>query len=163
MANLPMFEQIIKHELVHYHLHLAHKGYRHKDTDFKVLLSQVGGARYAPDIGQRQATKHLALSMRNGHDIFRQRRFQVGRYRCGQCGARLMLLGEVLNKITHNEVAALGDSLNDASQIKAAGVGAAVANAKPEIKAIANLILDKTNNEGAVAEFYQHAFGGLNV
>lgn len=55
--------------------------------------------------------------------------------------------------IAHNEVAALGDSLNDASQIKAAGVGAAVANAKPEIKAIANLILDKTNNEGAVAEF----------
>jgi len=55
--------------------------------------------------------------------------------------------------ITHNEVAALGDSLNDASQIKAAGVGVAVANAKPEIKAIANLILDKTNNEGAVAEF----------
>ena len=55
--------------------------------------------------------------------------------------------------ITHNEVAALGDSLNDASQIKAAGVGVAVANAKPETKAIANLILDKTNNEGAVAEF----------
>lgn len=55
--------------------------------------------------------------------------------------------------IAHNEVAALGDSLNDSSQIKAAGVGAAVANAKPEIKAIANLILDKTNNEGAVAEF----------
>lgn len=55
--------------------------------------------------------------------------------------------------ITHNEVAALGDSLNDASQIKAAGVGVAVANAKPEITAIANLILDKTNNEGAVAEF----------
>ena len=99
MANLPMFEQIIKHELVHYHLHLAHKGYRHKDIDFKALLSQVGGARYAPDIGQRQTNQHLwHYQCENGHDIFRHRRFQVGRYRCGQCGARLMLLGEVLNK-----------------------------------------------------------------
>lgn len=59
MANLPVFEQIIKHELTHYHLHLAHKGYQHKDTDFKQLLSQVGGIRYAPDIGQRQKTQHL--------------------------------------------------------------------------------------------------------
>ncbi|MCT4405250.1 SprT family protein [Leuconostoc falkenbergense] len=99
MANLPVFEQIIKHELTHYHLHLAHKGYQHKDTDFKQLLSQVGGIRYAPDIGQRQKTQHLwHYQCEKGHDIFRHRRFQVGRYRCGQCGARLTLLGEVLNK-----------------------------------------------------------------
>lgn len=29
------FIQIIKHELCHYHLHLAGKGYRHRDPEFK--------------------------------------------------------------------------------------------------------------------------------
>jgi len=80
-------------------LHEFHTIELHKDTDFKQLLSQVGGIRYAPDIGQRQKTQHLwHYQCENGHDIFKHRRFQVGRYRCGQCGARLTLLGEVLNK-----------------------------------------------------------------
>ncbi|MFT8374118.1 MAG: SprT family protein, partial [Liquorilactobacillus satsumensis] len=39
---------IIKHELCHYHLHLQHLGYRHRDHAFKELLLQVGGLRYAP-------------------------------------------------------------------------------------------------------------------
>ena len=29
--------QIVKHELCHYFLHLAGKGYQHRDTDFKDL------------------------------------------------------------------------------------------------------------------------------
>jgi hydroxymethylpyrimidine pyrophosphatase-like HAD family hydrolase len=49
--------------------------------------------------------------------------------------------------------------LNDAAQIKAAGVGVAVANAKPEIKEMADLVLSKTNNEGAVAEFINEHTG----
>ncbi|MGB2509811.1 Cof-type HAD-IIB family hydrolase [Leuconostoc suionicum] len=61
--------------------------------------------------------------------------------------------------IPRNEVAALGDNLNDAAQIKAAGVGVAVANAKPEIKEMADLVLSKTNNEGAVAEFINEHIG----
>lgn len=61
--------------------------------------------------------------------------------------------------IPRNEVAALGDNLNDAAQIKAAGVGVAVANAKPEIKEMADLVLSKTNNEGAVAEFINEHTG----
>jgi HAD superfamily hydrolase (TIGR01484 family) len=61
--------------------------------------------------------------------------------------------------ISRNEVAALGDNLNDAAQIKAAGVGVAVANAKPEIKEMADLVLSKTNNEGAVAEFINEHTG----
>ena len=46
--NLNYLPGIIKHELVHYHLHLAGLGYQHKDRDFKLLLKQVGGSRYAP-------------------------------------------------------------------------------------------------------------------
>ncbi|WP_273730112.1 Cof-type HAD-IIB family hydrolase [Leuconostoc mesenteroides] len=61
--------------------------------------------------------------------------------------------------ISRNEVAALGDNLNDAAQIKATGVGVAVANAKPEIKEMADLVLSKTNNEGAVAEFINEHTG----
>ncbi len=44
------FEGIIKHELCHYHLHLAKKGYRHGDTDFKLLLNEVGALRYTPSL-----------------------------------------------------------------------------------------------------------------
>lgn len=36
-------EKVIKHELCHYHLHLAGKGYQHKDKDFKELLAKTGG------------------------------------------------------------------------------------------------------------------------
>ena len=44
--NAKLFEEsdeetiagIIKHELCHYHLHLAGRGYQHKDMDFKYLL-----------------------------------------------------------------------------------------------------------------------------
>lgn len=35
--------KIILHELCHYHLHIAGKGYQHKDQDFKRLSQQVGG------------------------------------------------------------------------------------------------------------------------
>ena len=45
---------VIKHELCHYHLHLTKRGYRHRDADFKRLLAQVDGSRYAP--APKQAT-----------------------------------------------------------------------------------------------------------
>ena len=41
-------KRVILHELCHYHLHLAGKGYQHRDHDFKRLLKMVGGSRYAP-------------------------------------------------------------------------------------------------------------------
>lgn len=39
--------QIVKHELCHYFLHLAGKGYQHRDTDFKDLSAKVGAPRFA--------------------------------------------------------------------------------------------------------------------
>ena len=44
------FRKIVRHELCHYHLYYAGKGYRHGDKDFKDLLLQVKGVRYAPSI-----------------------------------------------------------------------------------------------------------------
>lgn len=64
-------------------------------------------------------------------------------------------LADILG-IARDDTAAIGDNLNDAAQIKAAGVGVAVANAKPEIKALADVVLTTTNNEAAVADFIQH-------
>ncbi|MCT3114762.1 Cof-type HAD-IIB family hydrolase [Leuconostoc lactis] len=64
-------------------------------------------------------------------------------------------LADILG-ITRDDTAAIGDNLNDAAQIKAAGVGVAVANAKAEIKALADVVLTTTNNEAAVADFIKH-------
>ncbi|GAA3317499.1 hypothetical protein GCM10020331_016450 [Ectobacillus funiculus] len=38
--------EVIKHELCHYHLHLAGKGYKHRDADFRRLLAEVGAPRF---------------------------------------------------------------------------------------------------------------------
>ncbi|MBZ6011205.1 Cof-type HAD-IIB family hydrolase [Leuconostoc gelidum] len=64
-------------------------------------------------------------------------------------------LADILH-IDHDNTAALGDNLNDAAQIKAAGVGVAVANAKQEIKDIADVVLTTTNNDAAVADFIEN-------
>ena len=42
--------KVIKHELCHYHLHLAGRGYQHKDLEFKQLLKKTGGSRFAPKL-----------------------------------------------------------------------------------------------------------------
>ncbi|MEX0380321.1 Cof-type HAD-IIB family hydrolase [Leuconostoc sp. MS02] len=64
-------------------------------------------------------------------------------------------LADILH-IDHDNTAALGDNLNDAAQIKAAGTGVAVANAKQEIKDIADIVLTTTNNDAAVADYIEN-------
>ena len=41
-------KRVILHELCHYHLHLAGKGYQHRDKDFIRLRKMEGGWGYAP-------------------------------------------------------------------------------------------------------------------
>ena len=85
---------IIKHELTHYHLHLNHRGYRHQDHDFKVLLNKVGGSRYAPDIGLRRKrkAKYLYICTVCGQKYWRVRRLNLRRYACGHCKGKLKLV-----------------------------------------------------------------------
>ena len=45
-----------------------------------------------------------------------------------------------------------GDENNDISMIKSAGIGCAVANARPEVKAAANYVTERDNNQAAIAE-----------
>lgn len=81
------FETIIKHELCHYHLHLQGKGYQHKDQDFKRLLKQVGGSRFCQPI---ETDWRYCYQCVNCQALFqRRRRFNVAKYRCGQCRGQL--------------------------------------------------------------------------
>jgi Cof subfamily protein (haloacid dehalogenase superfamily) len=57
------------------------------------------------------------------------------------------------------QVMAIGDGGNDIEMLQAAGVGVAVANAEGRVKAVADVITERTNNEGAVAEVFRRYFG----
>ncbi|AZK48331.1 SprT family protein [Paenibacillus lentus] len=89
-------EKIIKHELCHYHLHIAGKGYRHRDPDFKALLKQVGGSRYCQSLPGRQGRRPLPFRYMLkctscGMEYLRKRRVDLKRYRCGKCAGTLQL------------------------------------------------------------------------
>ena len=84
--------KIIKHELCHYHLHLAGKGYMHKDNDFKILLKQVGGSRHCQSIPgmRKQTTKiHLYRCEKCKTEFKRKRQFNTEKYVCGRCKGRI--------------------------------------------------------------------------
>lgn len=66
-------------------------------------------------------------------------------------GMGLRVLSEALG-ISREETAAIGDYLNDVEMVEWAGIGGAVANAAPEVHAVADLHVG-SNNEGGVAEF----------
>ena len=57
-----------------------------------------------------------------------------------------------------SETVAFGDNFNDIEMLNAVGCGVAVANAKPEVIAIANHITD-TNKENGVANFLENLLG----
>lgn len=84
---------IIKHELCHYHLHLLGMGYQHRNSDFKKLLANVGGSRYAPDIGLRRKRKYNYYYRCKDCGLVypRMRRINTRRYRCGKCRGMLVL------------------------------------------------------------------------
>lgn len=66
-----------------------------------------------------------------------------------QKGIALLDYAKIKN-IKQDEIAAIGDNLNDKSMILAAGVGVAMGNAIPAIKKIAQVIT-KSNNDDGVA------------
>lgn len=64
-------------------------------------------------------------------------------------GSRLGALVGYLG-IDASQVMACGDEANDASMLKWAGLGIAMANAVDEVKEIATLVSDYTNDQDAV-------------
>jgi SprT-like protein len=86
-------EKVIKHELCHYHLHLAGKGYQHRDREFKELLQKTGGARYVQPLNEPQTQKLYHYQCQACHVlIVRKRRIHLQRFVCGKCGGSLQLL-----------------------------------------------------------------------
>lgn len=83
-----VFRKIVRHELVHYHLYFQGKGYRHQDRDFKNLLRQVDGLRYAPPLPYQGKLYHYACQS-CGKNYQRKRPLALDRYRCGSCQGRL--------------------------------------------------------------------------
>lgn len=92
MANL---KRVVLHELCHYHLHLARRGYRHRDADFKRLLAAVGGLRYAPATSRTRVAKPQRIieyqCQHCGVIIRRKRRFNTDRYICAKCGGKFLI------------------------------------------------------------------------
>ncbi|WP_379135818.1 SprT family protein [Paenibacillus sp. sgz500958] len=89
--------KIIKHELCHYHLHLARRGYKHSDADFKNLLAQVGGSRYCQTLPGAKARKpqpyrYKLKCISCSTEYLRKRKVDPKRYRCGNCAGKLKLL-----------------------------------------------------------------------
>ena len=87
-----VFRKIVRHELCHYHLYFAKKGYRHKDADFKRLLTQVDGLRYMPPLASQQTSyKYRYICSQCRERYPRKRRMDLHRYRCGRCRSKLQL------------------------------------------------------------------------
>lgn len=85
--------KIIKHELVHYHLHLEGKGYKHRDPEFKQLLQKVGGARFCGPLPSRKKQvapvkyHYKCTSCNQKYD--RKRRVNISKFVCGKCRGKL--------------------------------------------------------------------------
>lgn len=90
-----IYEGIIKHELCHYHLHLAGKGYRHGDQDFKELMNRVGGLRFTPSLEAEEVHilrwEYECIGCEN--KIYRKRRFNLRKYVCYLCKNKFILNG----------------------------------------------------------------------
>jgi 5-amino-6-(5-phospho-D-ribitylamino)uracil phosphatase len=55
-------------------------------------------------------------------------------------------------------IIAMGDGGNDIEMIKTAGIGVAMANAIDQVKEVANVVMDQTNEESAVGYFLKDYF-----
>ncbi|WP_414042329.1 SprT family protein [Macrococcus animalis] len=82
---------IIKHELVHYHLHIEGKGYQHRDKDFKLLSEKVGAPRYCEMIPSLKGYKYTYTCKRCGQNYLRKRRMNTTNYKCSKCFGRISL------------------------------------------------------------------------
>ena len=91
-----ILEGVIKHELCHYHLHLEGKGYRHQDEDFKKLLKEVNGLRYTPSFEKQmgKAIRWVYHCRDCETKVYRIRRFNIAKYRCGHCQGSFLLEGK---------------------------------------------------------------------
>lgn len=77
-------------------------------------------------------------------------------------GAAILKLGELLG-ISREEIMVCGDSQNDLDMIKAAGIGIAMGNAIPEVKAVADYITLSNEEDGVAKAIEKFVIGDKNA
>ncbi|HDR8053193.1 MULTISPECIES: SprT family protein [Bacillus cereus group] len=82
---------IIKHELCHYHLHIAGRGYKHRDRDFRELLKKVDAPRFCKQMINEEKEKKIYEyeCMECSLQYVRRRQINTKRYVCGKCKGKL--------------------------------------------------------------------------
>lgn len=83
---------VIKHELVHYYLHLHGRPFNHRSVDFKQLLHEVGGLRFVPVNKKVPPKKYCYQCGACKQRYYRQRKIDVEKYMCGKCRGKLFLI-----------------------------------------------------------------------
>ncbi len=109
--GIHVFRKIVRHELCHYHLYFAGRGYGHGDQDFKRLLKQVDGLRFTPRLPQKMVYQHYSC-LTCGSSILRKKKINTQKFACGKCLGRLRF--EKLIEISSEE---------EAVEIKKEGAG----------------------------------------
>lgn len=116
---------------------------------YKIIAFDKRGKQAFKNVRQKlDALGHLAVTSSSDNNI----EINDAQAQKGMALARYA----ATKNIPMSQVMAIGDNLNDASMIKAAGVGVAMANAVPEIKAIADRTTDFNTKDG-VAKAVQWA------
>lgn len=82
---------IIKHELCHYHLHIAGGGYKHRDRDFRELLKEVDAPRFCKRMinEEKEKKSYNYECMECSLQYVRRRQINTKRYVCGKCKGKL--------------------------------------------------------------------------
>lgn len=103
--------------------------------------------------------KELAQKYDGVLSVYRSESFFVEAMPLGvDKAASLDRLFEIIG-VDKADTVACGDGFNDMSMIEYAGVGVAMANAKDEVKAIADVVTEKSNDEDGLLEVVEKYFG----
>lgn len=86
------FIGIIKHELVHYHLHIAGKPFGHRDKEFRELLKKTGSPRHCQPLPSTLKKYKYYYICRNCNITYKRvRRVNIEKYRCGKCRGKIIV------------------------------------------------------------------------
>ena len=144
-------------------------------TDGKVLIDGQGNETLRFDIqdglgivrGRRAGLRYAIITGRNSPAVrVRARQLDITHLQQGQMDKQAAL-ERVMEEmgVAAQDVAFMGDDTNDLSAMARAGFVCAPANARPEVRAAADLVTAAKGGEGAVREFIERiiaAKGGLS-
>ena len=108
------------------------------------------------DFEGRMFTEPMRKNLAGRVDTFFSSAYYLEAVAAGQNKGRAVLdLCQLLHFPVRNTVAA-GDEANDIPMIRTAGIGAAMKNASPDVKAASNYVTRRDNNHDGVAEIIYH-------